>query len=342
MPSILDPILDSAKILLIGKSGAGKTGAKASLICAGYKLRMIDTDKGIRVLRSLLTDPRYPYAKVIEARKIDLRDAISFIPIDLEVSVRNIIKRLPNGGTTTEKLLAPKNGNAWLQIADLLDRWKDGERDLGGIMSWGPKDILDLDTLSTAAKMAFYSSQSLNGRLGTREEGNEYRRDIGAAQSALQRLFEGITSSSIRCNVIVTTHITWVDEAHGYAQSPASREQEGSTSSPDGYPSAIGRALSPQIGKYFNDVFCVIATGSGQSVRRQISTIPTDGVICKNSVWLKPAYDITSGLAEIFAALKGEPEPTELIQQLRPTNAGRTQATAGVTRSAPSAPLAAK
>ena len=75
MSSILDQIIAPVKIMLIGENGSGKTGSLASLVCAGYKLRIIDTDKGVKILKSLLLDPHYPYAKIIKEKNIDLSQA---------------------------------------------------------------------------------------------------------------------------------------------------------------------------------------------------------------------------------------------------------------------------
>ena len=46
----------ATKMLLLGDSGAGKTGALASLAQAGYNLRILDLDSGVDVLRNLLGD----------------------------------------------------------------------------------------------------------------------------------------------------------------------------------------------------------------------------------------------------------------------------------------------
>ena len=316
MGSILNDMNDPAKILLIGKSGAGKTGSLASLVTEGYNLRIIDTDKGVRRLRTLLTDKdHYPYANLIAKRGIDLNLAVRYVRIDTAMKLRTIQTRVGDGKFTTQTMLAPNDAKAWPSVIDLLDKWKDGEVDLGSVRTWTTKDVLVLDSFSTLAKCAYYFSQSLNGRLGAREQGNDYRRDVGEAQSQLTRLLELLYDSSISCNVIVISHITWVDESQGVATRPKEATGEGTIilSNPDGYPSAIGRALSPQMGKYFNDAYIARSEGSGMSVRRTISTVPQDGVIAKNSVYLEREYPITTGLASIFAALRGQPTPEELI-----------------------------
>ena len=315
MAGITEDINAPAKILLIGKSGAGKTGSLASLVALGYNLRIVDTDKGIRTLRSLLTDPRYPYAAIIRAKGIDLNKAVRYVSVDTAMRLRTVTRKMGDK-ETSETLLAPTDAKAWPKVVDLLDKWKDDDMDLGSVRTWGLQDILVFDSFSTLAKCAYYFSQAMNGRLGSRDEGYDYQRDIGGAQAQLTRLLELLYDSSIKCNVIVISHITWVDESQGVASRPreATRDGQMTLSHPDGYPSAIGRALSPHMGKYFNDVYVVRSEGSGASVRRTISTVPQDGVVAKNSVWLERDYPIASGMAQIFSALRGTPVPTELIE----------------------------
>lgn len=321
MPSILDNIDSPAKILLIGKSGAGKTGSLASLVAAGYNLRIIDTDKGSRPLYSLLTDVRYPYARLIADAKIDLRSAVRFIPIDIAMKMRTVTHKLPGEGrSSSETLLAPIDAKGWPRVLTLLDGWKEDDIDLGPVSSWTTKDVLVIDSFSTLAKCVYYFCQAMNNRLGARDSGYDYQRDVGEAQSQLTRLLELLYSSTVACNVIVISHITWVDESQGVASRPREASKDGGfvLSSPDGYPSAIGRALSPQMGKYFNDTFIVRATGTGQSVQRTISTVPQEGVIAKNSVYLEREYPVVSGLATIFAAIRSQPVSPKLADALAP------------------------
>ena len=338
MPSITEDINSPAKILLIGKSGAGKTGSLASLVATGYNLRIVDTDKGVRSLRSLLTDPHYAYAKIIAAKGIDLNTAVRYIPIDTSMKLRSVQIKIGSNPDrfTSQTLLAPTNAKAWNQAIELLCDWKEEDgTNLGPISTWGLQDVLVIDSFSTLAKCAYYFSQSLNGRLGSRDQGFDYQRDIGEAQSQLTRLLELLYDSTIQCNIVVISHITWVDESRGIANRPSSNETVIST--PDGYPSAIGRALSPQMGKYFNDVFIVSSSGTGGAVQRTISTVPKDGVGAKNSVYMERDYPVTSGLAQIFAAIRGQPVPSELLDAVRPIRQVSAMPAPGPT--APSGPV---
>lgn len=316
MPSIIEDIKSPAKILLIGKSGSGKTGSLASLVASGYRLRIVDTDKGVRPLRSLLTDIRYPYAKIIQQKGIDLSEAVRYVPIDTSMKLRTIVQKSPDGKQTSSTLLAPADGRAWPKVMGLLDNWKEDDVSLGSVTKWTTDDVLVLDSFSTLAKCAYYFSQQMNGRLGARDQGYDYQRDIGEAQSQLTRLLELLYDSSIGCNVIVISHITWVDESRGIASRP--KDGETIVSNPEGYPSAIGRALSPQMGKYFNDVFIAKSEGTGMSVRRTISTVPSDGVTAKNSVYMDREYPVANGLAQIFAAIRGQIIDPDLLLATTP------------------------
>ena len=121
MPSLNDPDTESAKVLLIGDSGHGKTGAKAALIALGYKLRMIDTDRGFKILRSLLTDLHYPYAGYMKKHGIDPNEPgrISYIPIDVPIDIQSVTVR-KKSGTVNYDILAPTSAAAWSNVVKLL------------------------------------------------------------------------------------------------------------------------------------------------------------------------------------------------------------------------------
>jgi hypothetical protein len=336
-----------AKVLLIGKSGAGKTGSLASLVAAGYRLRIIDTDTGVRPLASLLTDSRYPYAKVISEQGIDLSYAVRFQSIDVTMKLRTVTQKIPGTDrTTTDTLLAPNDAKAWNKVLTLLDGWKDGDLDLGSVSTWDTHDILVIDSFSTLAKCVYYFSQAMNGRLGARDSGYDYQRDIGEAQSQLTRLLELLKSPVVKCNVIVISHITWVDESAGVASRPKEVLKDGgiSMSSPDGYPSAIGRALSPQMGKYFNDCFVMRSEGSGSSVRRTISTVPQEGVMAKHSVYLDRDYPVSSGMGQIFSAILNRPLPQPFLDAFgKPAGGSRpTVPPSAPSKVEPRAPISAQ
>jgi hypothetical protein len=239
---------------------------------------------------------------------------------------------------TTENILAPKNANAWLRIGELLNKWKVDGKEFGGVGDWGSDVILDFDTLSTMAKMTYYFSQSLNSRLGAREQGFSHMQDINGAQNQLSRLLELLADDNLRCNVIVNSHIIWIDENRARNKTyddaggggGGGQRQGGGGQSPgqsppslsnivmnwEGFPEAIGQQLSQKLGKHFNDVYNIRQSGSGTTVKRVISTVPLEGIATKNSTWLEREYPQASGLASIFAALRGEPLPPDFVSSI--------------------------
>ncbi len=315
MPNLFDPISENAKILLIGDQGHGKTGAKAALVAAGYKLRMIDTDRGFKILRSLLTDSRYPYAEYIKKAGIDLTEPgrISYIPIDVPFDLVDQTKKDKQGRTqVVENVLQPTSSAAWTQVAGLLRHWKDGDVDLGNVNDWDNDCILDFDTMSTLAEIAKYWVQDMNGHLGALED--DHGRDSGGAQEMIMRLMSKVTSPALRCNVIITGHIKRVDMSNDVPQSIEQRMRDNKSIEAQGFPAVIGKATSPYIGKKFNDEFIVKRTGNGASAERRIYAVPTDNVDAKNSVWLEPSYSLATGLAEIFCALQYKDLPTGFME----------------------------
>ena len=315
MSSIFDLDTDPGKFLITGDNGDGKTGAAAALVAEGYKVRMVDTDKGSNILKSLLTDHRYPYARLIEERNIDLREALDIQRLDIPMRVTEVIKRDARGAVISkESVLAPRNADAWLRIGDLLDNWRGREKGAtswGSVESWGPDHVLFFDTWTTISKYAYYFNQQLNGRLGARETGFDHQRDVGDAQRQLTRLLEAISNESIRCNVIAATHILYIDNTRGYnvTAEQQHREQQ-STANAKGYPRSIGYQLPVTMGLYFNNIFTTNRVGT----ERRISTVPVNNVLTKTSCFLKNEYPVSTAYAEILATMRGLPEPTELIE----------------------------
>ena len=315
---------DPCKVLLIGDQGQGKTGAKAALIAAGYKLRMVDADRGARILRSLLTDPRYPYMEYMKKTGVDPREPgrISVVPIDVDFDMITTYKKDSQGKMHSQDIFAPTNSKAWTQVVKLLKKWVDPDgTDHGSIYDWGPDTILDFDTMSTLAEIAKYWCQDLNGHLGAIVD--EHGRDTGGAQEMIMRLMSTITNSKVACNVIVTAHIKRVDMSNDVPQSAEQRLREKKSLELKGFPMVIGQAVSPYIGKKFNDQFIVERVGNGKNAERKIHSVPVSNTDTKNSAFVEPEYSLESGLAEIFAALRQQPYPEDLVKAIRPTQRRR-------------------
>ena len=277
------------KLLLIGDSSAGKTGALASLAVAGFKLRIADIDKGTSILVNYLTDKESKYYKEnpSAAENVDI--------VQISDKMRNA-----NG------VLVPAKAEGWQKFTKLLMNWEDGESKFGPLSTWGPDDILVIDSLSGLAKLALNFHLMMNGALGSSRTQNESRRDVGAAQNYLRDLLELLADDNLKCSIIMISHITSVTEAGG-----APKVEDGKYDTvPTGYPSAIGRALSPHVPRYFNNMLVVRAIQQGSRTAHKIFTssqhLGGQVVSGKNSAPLKvkAEYDIANGLAEFFSDMR--------------------------------------
>jgi hypothetical protein len=289
----------TTKLLLIGHSGSGKTGALAALAAAGYKLRILDFDNGLDILRNYLTDPQSPYVRA----NPKCADNVDFVTCTDKM--RNV----------AGNIMCAK-AEAWQRATSMLVHWKYGEGasavDLGKITDWGSDTILVVDSLSMAATAALNFHLQMNGKLGQARTQNEARRDIGATQGHLRKMLELLYDDSIKCNTIVNSHITMVTESGLGPQSEEFKEGGGNGEAPKGFPSAIGRALSPIIPRFFNNVLFVDTAGSGMSAKHKIYTKSQGAILVKSTAPLrvKAEYEIANGLAEFFAAVRDKPVPS--------------------------------
>lgn len=274
---------DFVKLLLEGDSKSGKTGALASLVCAGYKLRILDYDNGLDVLKQYVLRDCPGRLENVEFRT--LRDKRKSSPLG------PIIDGAPR---------------AFADGVRLLDRWRyeaDGDTiDYGVPADWGPECILVLDSLT------FFSDAAWDFREPLTPKSNQSGKyDVRAvykdAQDAVESVLALLTSEGFRTNVVVISHIKYVDNPDGTRK---------------GYPSSVGSALSPLILRYFNNV----VKFSNRAGKRKIETVATpmyDLATAKPFV-MKESYDIDSGMAEIFEVLTGRKNESCLISKKSSTN----------------------
>jgi AAA domain-containing protein len=262
----------TTKLLLIGDSGSGKTGALASLAAAGYNLRIADLDNGLDTLANVLSDAKGGYA----AGAID------------RVSFCTLTDPLKQSGNK----LIPAKATAWTRLAKLLageEKW--GDEDLGPIVKWTSQDVLVIDSLTTVSKAALNFVLQMNVRLGQRP----WQSDYGDAQAMVDSLLQMLYDESVKCNVVIIAHIAYIEDTKG-----------GST---HGYPKTIGKALSPTVGTYFNSILQAKTEGFGSQQKRIIATKTSTLIELKNSAptRAKDKYDLTTGLAEYFKDVRSIP-----------------------------------
>lgn len=174
---------------------------------------------------------------------------------------------------------------AWVDALKYLNKWDDGT----SLNDWGPDTIFVLDTLTSAGRAAFHWAK------GMAPNAKDPRQWYAAAQETLKTMLELLTSPDFKCHVLVLSHIDLV-------------EREGEITK--GYASSLGKALGPQIAKVFPTLIMAETKGSGSSVKRTITTMPTVSIDLKNPVpWAMEArYPLETGMASIFKVLLGKTE----------------------------------
>lgn len=266
------------KMIYLGESGAGKTGSLCSLAAAGYDVRILDLDAGVDIVADYLTNPASPYLQpraglwtVEQAKSILQR--MSYVTLKERVKV--------SGGK------AIPQGKAWQQMNYQLDNWVDGDRQLGGVHTWGSRDVLVIDSFSRACDAAMNFQLAMNGRLG----GHPQQQDWGLAQGLVERFLDLLTSDEIKCNIILVCHMTFLETDAGPTKA---------------FPQALGKALPPKVPQKFNHTLLARSSGSGPMAKRSIVTNTSGLIELKNSAPLrvKPEYDLTTGLAEYFRDIR--------------------------------------
>lgn len=256
MPQLQPPQATTiTKMLLLGDSGTGKTGSLASLAKAGYKLHILDMDNKVAtgILPLILKD-----------------DAKAMANIDYE-TCRDKLK---------SSMLGPiidGQATAFTKALALLDKWTDGSKP----SEWGPEHIFVLDSLTFFSDAAFNWAKSMN------PSAKDPRQWFYTAQQGVENTLSLLTSSSFNTNLIVISHVSWIDRPDGTMK---------------GYPSSIGKALGPTIPAYFDNMAQCETMGG----KRSIKFIPTALVDLKTPIATRMSapFPVESGLADFFKALR--------------------------------------
>jgi AAA domain len=233
MPSLADHQSNQfVKLLLEGDSGSGKTGALSSLVAAGYKLRILDFDNGLDVLKQ-------------------------FVLKDCPEKIENVeFRTLRDKRKATEQGLSiDGNPKAYPTALKMLDKWKYGDVDLGVPSRWGPDCVLVLDSLTRFSDAAFdfYEPLTVVGKGGDKDGRAVYYN----AQQGVEEVLALLTGEAFETNVIVISHIRYI------------QRQDGTTK---GYPNSVGSALGPNIPTYFNSVVLAETEPGGKRTLKTLAT----------------------------------------------------------------------
>lgn len=215
------------KLLLLGDAKSGKTGSLASLVKAGYRLRILDYDNLLDFLKGSILKECPDKIGNVEYRSLRDRTA----PTDIGVSLVG-------------------KPSAWINGIKMLSRWKYDDIDLGRPAEWGSDCILVIDSLSRLCDAAYNHHEAImpKGRSGDYDG----RAIYGNAQDDVEKLLGMLTEDSYTCNVIVICHGVYMDLPNGTKKI---------------FPQGIGQKLSPKIPQYFPNYARVVNVGSKRTLQ---------------------------------------------------------------------------
>jgi hypothetical protein len=260
----------SAKIIVAAHSGAGKTGALASVANAGYELFILDFDNGL--------DPLY-----------------HFVLPEFKHNVHFVTLQDDTENTSGETII--KRADSFIRGMKLLANWDDGEKNYGPVVTWGPERVLVLDSLTFASIGALHLASIRNGQNKYRPQAikglGDPRQIIGEAQVLVEGMLADLHSNKVKCNVIVMSHITY----------------EGPDTDMTGFPTTVGRKLSPNVPRYFNTMLYMEKVGNQRQIKLNHPGIPT-----KCPALIPETLPINTGLAQVIKAITKAPSPKEKIK----------------------------
>lgn len=249
---------------------SGKTTSLASLVTAGYKLRILDFDNLLDTLAMRIRNECPENLDNVEYRS--LRDSYK--------------------GTLTGTLIDGKP-KAWIDSLKLLNRWQYDDVDLGIPGQWGSDVILVIDSLSRWCDSAydFHDAMTPKGKSGEADG----RAIYGNAQDDVERQLANLTSPSFNANVIVICHGNYMAQADGTTKI---------------FPQGVGQKLSMKIPQYFPNYIRLTKRGEKRTLQLK-SDAMIDLANTRPDIFTDRDLDPSTGLAEFFAVLKGQPAKIE-------------------------------
>ena len=172
------------KVLLIGDSGTGKTGAIHSLVKAGYFVHVWDFDNKIAGgILPILVKRDCP-EKLSNVDYEPLRDKFK----------SSGLGPIPDGLPT-----------AFTKGLALLDKWTDGTSP----KEWGERHVVVIDSLTFMSDAAFNWAKAMNPSV------KEPRQWFYTAQQVIEGTIAMMTADSFRTNLVVIAHINWQNRPDG-------------------------------------------------------------------------------------------------------------------------------
>lgn len=260
------PSTKFVKLIFLGDSGTGKTGALVSLVKAGYKLKVLDLDNGLPVLRAYILKEC--------PDKIDNVDA---------ETVQDIVTSMQGAGEGKVQPTFANQKKAFQEALSLMNKWSDGSIP----SEWGTDTVFVVDSLTRLGDFAYNWCQGLNP--GAKEP----RTWFYSAQQAVEMFLAKITSEEFKANVIVITHVNYKEMKDG--------TQKGW---PTAIGSALGPTIPTYFNNMV--LAETVGFGQNAKRKIQTFPTGTIDLKTSAPFSFEGALDLGTGLAIIFDKLKGK------------------------------------
>ena len=169
------------KFLISGDTGSGKTGSLASLIKAGYRVRILNLDNGIEVLRYVLTPEEQTRYDSVEFRTLYEVSGGRVIPIDIMRTMMELLE-------------------------SVLEVWPNDRTEAA---EWGENSVLVVDTLT---QLGFEALEWGKRQAPVGGSGKQHgQAAFFSAQTVITQFLSHITAPQFKTNVIVFTHLEEVN-----------------------------------------------------------------------------------------------------------------------------------
>jgi len=217
------------RLVSMGRPKAGKTGAMACLLEAGFRIGILDFD--------LNADPLLTFGG-------NHPDTLSILPL------RDKMKVNSDGSMTFRD-----EPQALRKAHRALDDWGkvDKEHPWGPVASWGPESIIVLDSLTGFGDAAFHNVMFINNR----QFGAIRDLEWGAAMRAEDQFLSWLAGPDFHCHLIVTAHLKLIgpkterfakDDDEELVKAKTAISAANAKNMPTRYyPTALGRALPQEI-----------------------------------------------------------------------------------------------
>lgn len=220
-------MIPGPKVILLGESGTGKTYATRTLLDAGITPFFIFTEPGQEVIADLLDKVHYAYVPMGTGNW------------DSMLKTAQMVNTLDFNGVAKMVDSGRRNYDGFLKVISLCNNFVDQNgKEFGDVMSWGTDRALIIDSLSGLNELA---SQMVVGGKPVKA-----MQDWQVAQNMIKNLLNQLTSS-VNATFVLCAHV--------------SREKDELTGAMHLTVNTLGKALAPEVPRYFSDVINTVRKG---------------------------------------------------------------------------------